>query len=249
MGYAMAEYSGSRADRNRPGQIPGACTGRRRTHGPHMSSFSAGARPARAGARHASDRQLRRSSPPPSMLPGDVAQILLGQAATAEAVAGLRDRDASRRPGDPALPALARRAASRRSRHLLCQRACPSPTLIGGAARQHAQARRHHRAGRGAPGAVARHHRRDVARLGSTTGWSTSLVDRHHLGAGIHGRDPRRAASSPSSCAGCRRSPSPSGVIGLLDVLRAYAMPVITLTFVISAQMIRMTRAAVIETL
>lgn len=32
-------------------------------------------------------------------------------------------------------------------------------------------------------------------------------------------------------------------------LLRAYAMPVITLTFVISAQMIRMTRASVIETL
>ncbi|WP_128255279.1 ABC transporter permease [Falsirhodobacter deserti] len=32
-------------------------------------------------------------------------------------------------------------------------------------------------------------------------------------------------------------------------MLRAYAMPVITLTFVVSAQMIRMTRAAVIETI
>lgn len=35
----------------------------------------------------------------------------------------------------------------------------------------------------------------------------------------------------------------------LSDMLRVYAMPVITLTFVVSAQMIRMTRAAVIETL
>lgn len=33
------------------------------------------------------------------------------------------------------------------------------------------------------------------------------------------------------------------------DILKIYAMPVITLTFVISAQMIRMTRAALIETL
>ncbi|OWV72738.1 ABC transporter permease [Rhizobium sp. R339] len=33
------------------------------------------------------------------------------------------------------------------------------------------------------------------------------------------------------------------------DMLRVYAMPVITLTFVVSAQMIRMTRAAVVETL
>lgn len=33
------------------------------------------------------------------------------------------------------------------------------------------------------------------------------------------------------------------------DLLRVYAMPVITLTFVVSAQMIRMTRAAVVETL
>ncbi|WP_237152195.1 ABC transporter permease [Oryzibacter oryziterrae] len=33
------------------------------------------------------------------------------------------------------------------------------------------------------------------------------------------------------------------------DILRVYAMPVLTLTFVVSAQMIRMTRAAVVETL
>jgi peptide/nickel transport system permease protein len=38
-------------------------------------------------------------------------------------------------------------------------------------------------------------------------------------------------------------------VTSLTELLRIYAMPVITLTFVISAQMIRMTRAAVIETL
>ncbi|MEO9903165.1 ABC transporter permease [Nisaea sp.] len=35
----------------------------------------------------------------------------------------------------------------------------------------------------------------------------------------------------------------------VLDMLRAYAMPVIALAFVVSAQMIRMTRAAVIETI
>lgn len=35
----------------------------------------------------------------------------------------------------------------------------------------------------------------------------------------------------------------------IADMLRVYAMPVITLTFVVSAQMIRMTRAAVVETL
>ena len=38
-------------------------------------------------------------------------------------------------------------------------------------------------------------------------------------------------------------------VASFAGLLRAYAMPVITLSFVISAQMIRMTRAAVIETL
>lgn len=38
-------------------------------------------------------------------------------------------------------------------------------------------------------------------------------------------------------------------VDSLAGLLRAYAMPVITLTFVVSAQMIRMSRAAVIETL
>lgn len=40
-----------------------------------------------------------------------------------------------------------------------------------------------------------------------------------------------------------------SEVHTLFDVLRVYAMPVIALTFVVSAQMIRMSRAAVIETL
>jgi peptide/nickel transport system permease protein len=36
---------------------------------------------------------------------------------------------------------------------------------------------------------------------------------------------------------------------GFYDLLRAYAMPVVTLTFGVSAQMIRMSRAAVVETL
>ncbi len=40
-----------------------------------------------------------------------------------------------------------------------------------------------------------------------------------------------------------------SEIHSVFDVLRVYAMPVITLTFVVSAQMIRMSRAAVIETL
>lgn len=40
-----------------------------------------------------------------------------------------------------------------------------------------------------------------------------------------------------------------NNVHSFVDVVRIYAMPVITLTFVVSAQMIRMTRAAVIETL
>ncbi len=40
-----------------------------------------------------------------------------------------------------------------------------------------------------------------------------------------------------------------NNVHSLLDVVKIYAMPVVTLTFVVSAQMIRMTRAAVIETL
>ncbi len=38
-------------------------------------------------------------------------------------------------------------------------------------------------------------------------------------------------------------------VHSITDLLRVYAMPVVTLTFVVSAQMIRMTRAAVVETL
>lgn len=40
-----------------------------------------------------------------------------------------------------------------------------------------------------------------------------------------------------------------ANVASLGEMLRAYAMPVVSLTFVISAQMIRMTRAAVIETI
>ncbi len=42
---------------------------------------------------------------------------------------------------------------------------------------------------------------------------------------------------------------STSAAHTLFDLMKIYAMPVITLTFVISAQMIRMTRAALIETL
>ena len=56
-----------------------------------------------------------------AMLPGDIAQILLGQAATAEAVAGLR---AAMHLDDPAILRFLRwlaRAAPGRPRHLLCQ--------------------------------------------------------------------------------------------------------------------------------
>ena len=99
--------------------------------------------------------------------------------------------DASRRPGDPALPALARRAAPGRSRHLLRQqhahrRAHRRP------ARQHAQARVGHRHGGGARGAVPRHHHRDVPRPALRPGGEHARR-RHHLGAGVHDRDPRRA--------------------------------------------------------
>ena len=72
-------------------------------------------------------RRYARSSPSSSssitaMLPGDVAQEILGQAATPEAVAALRSAMGLDAAGAAALPALARRAADRRSRHVAGQR-------------------------------------------------------------------------------------------------------------------------------
>ena len=98
-----------------------------------------------------------------AMLPGDVAQILLGQAATEEAVAGLR---AAMHLDDPAILRFLRWLAGLapgRPRHLLRQqharrRADRRP------ARQHAQARGGHHHGGGARGALPRHHHRHVPR-------------------------------------------------------------------------------------
>ena len=98
-----------------------------------------------------------------AMLPGDVAQILLGQAATDEAVAGLR---AAMHLDDPAILRFLRWLAGLLQGDLGTSYAnnMPIAELIGDAARQHAQARGGHRHGGGARGAVSRHHHRDVPR-------------------------------------------------------------------------------------
>ena len=162
-----------------------------------------------------------------AMLPGDVAQILLGQAATDEAVAGLRT----------AMHSTTRRSCASCAGSPGCFRAisapptpttCPSPSS---SARRLANTLK--------LAAVTAMVAVPVALfLGITTAmYRGRLYDRvvharrrHHLGAGVHDRDPRRAGlrglaalaagallrqrrHRPSTCSAptpCRSSRSPS---------------------------------------
>jgi peptide/nickel transport system permease protein len=180
------------------------------------------------------------------MLPGDVAQILLGQAATPEAVAGLR---AAMHLNDPAILRFLRWLAGLLHGDLGTSYAnnMPVAALIGD-------------------------RLVNTLKLASVT---TMVAVPVALFLGIttamaHGRPYDRIVNAlvvgivsvPEFMIATiavlvfavwlRWLPAlsfASDVNGLGDILRAYAMPVITLTFVISAQMIRMTRAAVVDTL
>lgn len=180
------------------------------------------------------------------MLPGDVAEILLGQAATPEAVAGLRESMGLNEPalgrflrwlgglatGDlgtsyvnnmPVADLLAGRLANTlRLAGIVTVIAVPLSLALG---------------------------------IGSAM-WRGSLFDRIVAVATIF------VISVPEFMVATLSVlifavwlgwlPALSSgvdVAGFLPALKAYAMPVIALTFVVSAQMIRMTRAAVIETI
>jgi peptide/nickel transport system permease protein len=180
------------------------------------------------------------------MLPGDVAQILLGQAATDEAVAGLR---AAMHLNDPALVRFGRWLAGLLRGDLGTSYAnnMPIAELIGGRLLNTLKL-----AGVTAVVAVPL-----ALFLGITTAmYRGRLYDRvvNTLVVGVISVPEFMIATLAVLvfAVWLRWLPAlsfASDVTGIGDILRAYAMPVITLTFVISAQMIRMTRAAVIETL
>ena len=180
------------------------------------------------------------------MLPGDVAQILLGQAATPEAVAGLRE---AMHLNDPAILRFLRWLAGLLTGDLGTSYAnnMRVAELIGGrlvntlwlAAATTVIA---------VPLALF---------LGITTAmYRGSFYDRtvNVLVVGIISVPEFLIATLAVLvfAVWLRWLPAlslVSDIDSLTGILRAYAMPVITLAFVISAQMIRMTRAAVIETL
>lgn len=180
------------------------------------------------------------------MLPGDVAQILLGQAATPEAVAGLREAMGL---NDPALLRFVRWLGGLAQGDLGTSYAnnMPVADLIGGRLANTLQL-----------AAVTAAFAVPLALfLGITTAmYRSSLYDRvvNFLVIGVISVPEFMIATLAVLvfAVWLRWLPALSfanDVSGLWELLKVYAMPVITLTCVISAQMIRMTRAAVIETL
>ena len=181
-----------------------------------------------------------------AMLPGDVAQILLGQAATDEAVAGLRT---AMHLDDPAILRFLRWLAGLLQGDFGTSYAnnMPIAELIGARLVNTLKL-----------GAVTAMVAVPVALfLGITTAmYRGRLYDRvvSTLVVGVISVPEFMIATLAVLvfAVWLRWLPAlsfASDVTGLLDVLRAYAMPVITLAVGISAQIIRMTRAAVIETL
>ena len=180
------------------------------------------------------------------MLPGDVAQILLGQAATPEAVAGLR---AAMHLNDPAILRFVRWLAGLATGNLGISYAnnMPIADLIGA------------RLGNSLKLAAATtlFSVPIALTLGITAAMLRgSLYDRivTVISIGVISVPEFMVATSAVLIFAVYLKWLPAlsfanEVHSLTDILRVYAMPVITLTFVVSAQMIRMTRAAVIETL
>lgn len=180
------------------------------------------------------------------MLPGDIAQILLGQAATPEAVAGLRE---SMGLNDPAFLRFLRWMGGLLQGDLGTSYAnnMQVSQLIGGRLQNTLQL-----------AAVTALFSVPVALfLGITTAmYQGSVYDRgvNFLVIGVISVPEFMIAtlSVLIFAVWLRWLPALSfanDVTSFWELLRAYAMPVITLSFVISAQMIRMTRAAVISTL
>jgi len=180
------------------------------------------------------------------MLPGDVAQILLGQAATPEAVAGLREAMGL---NDPSLLRFVRWLGGLAQGDLGKSYAnnMPVADLIGGRLMNTLRL-----------ATVTATFAVPVALfLGITTAmYHSSLYDRvvNFIVIGVISVPEFLIATLAVLvfAVWLRWLPALSfanDVSGLWELLKVFAMPVITLTCVISAQMIRMTRAAVIETL
>ena len=181
-----------------------------------------------------------------SMLPGDVAQILLGQAATPEAVAGLR---AAMHLNDPAILRFVRWLAGLATGDLGISYAnnMPIADLIGS------------RLGNSLKLAAATtlFSVPIALTLGITAAMLRgSLYDRivTIISIGVISVPEFMVATSAVLIFAVYLKWLPAlafanEIHSFGQMLRVFAMPVITLSFVISAQMIRMTRAAVIETL
>jgi len=180
------------------------------------------------------------------MLPGDVAQILLGQAATPEAVAGLR---AAMHLNDPAILRFVRWLAGLATGDLGISYAnnMPIANLIGS------------RLGNSLKlaAATALFSVPIALTLGITAAMLRgSLFDRivTVISIGVISVPEFMVATSAVLIFAVYLKWLPAlafanEIHSFSQMLRVFAMPVITLSFVISAQMIRMTRAAVIETL
>ncbi|MGV1765530.1 ABC transporter permease [Rhizobium rhizogenes] len=180
------------------------------------------------------------------MLPGDIAQILLGQAATPEAVAGLR---AAMHLNDPAILRFLRWLAGLATGDLGISYAnnMPIAELIGS------------RLGNSLKlaAATALFSVPIALTLGITAAMLRgSLYDRivTVVSIGVISVPEFMVATSAVLIFAVYLKWLPAlafanEIDSFSQMLRVFAMPVITLSFVISAQMIRMTRAAVIETL
>ncbi|MGF6177357.1 ABC transporter permease [Ensifer sp. 4252] len=181
-----------------------------------------------------------------TLLPGDTATILLGQAATPEAVEGLRK---AMHLDDPAIFRFLRWIAGLLQGDLGTSYANEMPVadLIGGRFINTLQL----------AGVTALFSVPIALTLGITAAMLRgSLYDRAVtvLTIGVISVPEFMIATSAVLIFAVYLKWLPAlsfanEVTSLTELLRIYAMPVITLTFVISAQMIRMTRAAVIETL
>ena len=181
-----------------------------------------------------------------SILPGDVAEVLLGQAATPEAVKGLRT---AMHLDDPALVRFGRWLFGLASGDLGVSYAnrMPIAQLIGGRLLNSLKL----------AGVTALFAVPVALTLGITAAmWRGTWYDRvvSVLTIGVISVPEFMVATSAVLLFAVHLKWLPAlsiarDVQGLGEMLRVYAMPVMTLAFVISAQMIRMTRAAVVEAL
>lgn len=181
-----------------------------------------------------------------SMLPGDVAQVLLGQAATPEAVAGLRESMNLNQPGLVRFVGWLGGLLQGDLGHSYANRMAVADLISGRLLNTLKLA------------AITAAFAVPIAlTLGICTAiWRGSLFDRvvSTLVVTVISVPEFMVATLAVLIFAVWLGWLPALSFGgdtssIWAVLRAYAMPVITLSFVVSAQMIRMTRAAVIEAL